>query len=153
MDAVIAGASHGFVFAVRAALLMALMAVSGCATVHLPLCPRISALSYPRGSETQTLNRFVSAALKEQEVNAFVISPFLAQYSGGWNSVKWLEQNYPALLCAFDPLNVIDPKAVHTACVKNAPHWMQIVKENRLDDLFLDETIYKASCYPRIDGG
>jgi hypothetical protein len=127
--------------------------LSGCATVKLPLCPRLAALSQEGKPVASTaVNEFVKHAAIQRDVSITVISPFIAEFTGSWTGVTWLESNYPTLLCSFNPTNVIDPTTVHTVCTKNSPAWMRVVKDGRVEDLFLEEYLFKASCYPRLDG-
>lgn len=127
--------------------------LSGCASVNLPLCPRLAGLSRPdRDGAAIYVNEFVSRAAKQKDVRITVLNPFVAEFNGGWSNVDWIQKNYPTLLCSFDPARVIDPTSVHTVCTKHASSWVAIIKDDRLDDLFLEEHLYKASCYPRLDG-
>lgn len=131
----------------------ALALISGCASVHLPLCPRIASLSYDqKNSEGADVNKHMASALRKLGISSINISSFEAEYHGTWRDIHWLESNYPALICSFSPHRVIDPKAVHTACLERAPGWIMLVKQGRRGDLFLDEYGYKSSCYPRSDG-
>lgn len=127
--------------------------LSGCASVDLPLCPRLASLSRPEKDSTANyVNEFVSRAAQQRGVKIAVLNPFVAEFKGDWNSVNWMQRNYPTLLCSFDPSLVIDPTTVHTVCTKHASTWITIIKDDRLDDLFLEEHFYKASCYPRLNG-
>jgi hypothetical protein len=141
-------------FRPRLLLLSAASALlSACASVNLPLCPRVAALSSASDSPpVLTPNRFILEAAKRKDIEVTVITPFVAQYKGSWTSLTWIESNYPALVCAFDPRAVIDPTSLHTSCTRHAPEWIAIVKAGTLDDLFLDPFLFKAICYPRIGG-
>lgn len=125
----------------------------GCASVNLPLCPRIAAFSHGDGHvASPNLNEYVQLAATQRGISITIIGPFVAEYRGGWSSILWMEKNYPAMVCSFNPANVIDPATVYTVCVANSPSWMSVVKSGQLEDLFLKEYFFKASCYPRIDG-
>lgn len=127
--------------------------VSSCSTVSLPLCPRIAGLSYEESDASKSeVNKYVVEAIRARNISMMNVGPFEAEYKGSWREITWLEKNYPALLCAFSPSRVIDPTAVHTACMDRAPGWISVVKSGRIDNLFLDSYGYKSSCYPRVDG-
>lgn len=127
--------------------------ISGCSTVSLPLCPRIAELSYEETDASKSeMNKYLAEAVRARNISVMNVGPFEAEYQGSWREIRWLEQNYPALLCAFSPSRVIDPTAVHTACMDRAPGWISVVKGGRIDNLFLDDYGYKSSCYPRVGG-
>ncbi|UCR85154.1 hypothetical protein [Pseudomonas chlororaphis] len=110
-------------------------------------------MSYEEGDVSKSeVNKYLIEAIRDRNISVVNVGPFEAEYQGGWSEIRWLEENYPALLCAFNPSRVIDPRAVHVACMDRAPGWISVVKNGWQDNLFLDEYGYKSSCYPRVDG-
>ena len=120
--------------------------LAGCATTVLPLCPRVAQLSYPTGSGQNDVNRFVHERATEKGIKINALSTFAAAFSGYLYNVRWLEKNYPTLLCAFESGQVVDAQTVYLACMSNAPRWIAPVQSEHPENLMLDDTHFKENC-------
>lgn len=127
--------------------------LSGC-TIKLPLCPTVANVSYPEDTPVSSVNWFVLESSKKRNLSIEELSEFVAIFSGSPRSIRWLEENYPSMLCAFKYRRVVDDEGLYTRCIRKAGIWIDIVKDERFEELMLRETDYAATCIrgPALEG-
>lgn len=129
-------------------LLLTLTFCSCTTTERFPLCPKIAALSYPSREEGkgQVVNKFVKDEALRRDVSIVLISNFVAELKGSRRNIAWFESNYPSLLCAFNPGLVIEDEATHTSCHSHVRNWMEMVKNQRENELMLEKNLFCPNC-------
>jgi len=126
--------------------LSASLLARGCATVRLPLCPAIAEASYQSGGRGKIINMYVSQSAVERNVVIRPLSSFAADFTGGYPDIKWLSNNYPFILCAFDARQVVHDRDVYISCMQHSPSWIAIVQSSKPEDLMLRETLFRENC-------
>lgn len=128
------------------AALLICVAVSGCASTRLPLCPKIAAASFPHGTQVSAVNWYVSEDAKRRGIKIAQFSPFVAEFRGSISALSSFESNYRFLVCAFDPEQEPDPRAAFMTCIAHAPSWIDAVKSEIPQNLMLQEHLYFERC-------
>jgi hypothetical protein len=125
------------------------LALTGCASARLPLCPKIAAVSFQGGARTgAVVNNYLAAQGNERNVKISPISAFAATFHGSVFSIAWFQGNYAFMLCAFDPKQVVNYEAVYLSCMSHAPEWVKIVQSSKPEDLMVTQTHYADVCIP-----
>lgn len=122
------------------------VAVSGCSSIRLPLCPKVAAVSFPAATQTSPVNRYVAAEAQRRGLELTPLSPFVAEFSGPISTLSSFEANYRFLVCAFDPNQERDPRAAFMTCIAHAPYWIEAVKSEAPQNLMLQEHLYFERC-------
>jgi hypothetical protein len=114
----------------------------------LPLCPRLAQLSYEtrEAGNGKLVGSFLQAAADARGIQIQLLSSFVAEFRGPPHQIRWLEQNYAMLLCAFNSALVIDDQAVYTSAMNHAEDWIALVREGRHKDLMLSQYKFCNNC-------
>lgn len=124
-----------------------LFLATGCCTIKRPLCPRLANQSYtPPLPPDIRLNHDMDAELKARDIRVSVLSPFVAEFSGNIHEIHWLKQNYPQMLCGFNPIGIAEREIEYTTCMKYADSWASIVNSSQPGNLMLDNSHYPGVC-------
>lgn len=130
----------------RLLFLGAMLILGGCTTALLPLCPDVAEDSVDPQVSRDFVNPYVRQAIEERGIVIVELSPFVAEFSGPSFQMRWLQDRYPHLVCAFDPRKEILNREVFMTCVSKAPEWIKAVQSDRPQDLMLRQTLYRETC-------
>ena len=122
------------------------LALAGCATARLPLCPAIAEKSYASNGRGQLVNSFAARRADDHGIKINVLSPFAADFSGDVVSMRWFQRNYRLILCAFDPRQETHVATLYTSCMVHAPSWIAITQSSAPENLMLASTLYDDTC-------
>lgn len=127
--------------------------LSGCSKFNFipaalfPLCPEIAEASYPEGKGTgQVINLYVKEQAREREILVTPLSAYVAELHGSNVDLAWFTANYPQMLCAFDPRQVVLDRETYLSCIKHAPEWISIVRSQHPENLMLTQTKFRENC-------
>jgi hypothetical protein len=122
-------------------------ALSGCATVMLPLCPSIAKNSYEHQDASKALNKFAVDLAEKRSISITQLSWFQASFSGLWPDIRWYEENYPYVLCAFDPkLQLIYKRETYVSCMRHARNWIETAQSKEPQNLMSPDSMYYEDC-------
>ena len=132
----------------RGTIVLVLLILSpACATVRLPLCPQVAALSYPTPPPQGTMvGRFTKEQAAERNIRISVLSSFIAAFSGRRGQVTWLKKHYADLLCGFDTDRVTLDAQTYLVCRTHAPGWIKLAQSRQPERLMLAETKFETVC-------
>jgi hypothetical protein len=132
---------------VRVSVVACAVSLAGCATVNLPLCPAIAKNSYDPPDNTRALNKFAVQQATDRRIEVKQLSWFAASFSGFSPSISWYQENYPFMVCAFDPKNqTIHIRETHMSCMAHARQWIQKTQSDHPEYLMLTETKFYENC-------
>jgi hypothetical protein len=128
-------------------IVVSILVLSGCASSgQFPLCPRIAEESYPSGSPGAVVNLYARDQAAARHLIISPLSSFAAVVSGSYEDLRWFNQNYPTMLCAFDPHQEVLDRERYISCTIHAPHWIEIIRSSHPEDLMLIETKFRENC-------
>lgn len=130
----------------RALCAVALLALAGCSSVTLPLCPSIADRSYVPPEADRHINRFALERSNALGIQHVTLSPFVAKYTGSAAAVDMLRAEYPFLLCAFEPRQELKDRETYMSCIRHAPQWIASIQSDAPERLMLAEYLFKENC-------
>jgi hypothetical protein len=126
--------------------LVIIMAMEACrSSAKLPLCHRFSD---SKPSNTAGIGRDLFDAAKKRHIEITVLSDNVAEFTGPKKDIKWLEDNYPFLMCDFDQSAGTLGRQEYVSCISHAKVWIRLVQSRKPEQLMLDSTIYCQNCLP-----
>lgn len=124
-------------------MLLLILLMQGCLSVNLPVC---TSLSKGNPSTLPGIGKKLFLVCEERNIKITVLSSTITQFEGSRKQIKWLQQNYPILLCDFNQDAVIMDEQVYTTCMANAKKWIAIVQGPNPEKLMLASTHYASVC-------
>ena len=112
----------------------------------LPLCPGIALISYDPPRKNHFINRYVEERSKMLGIRHVILSPFVAKFIGMPWSIRIFSEEYPNLLCAFEPQVESNDRETYLSCMSNVPKWISSVQSNKPESLMLEELYFKENC-------
>jgi hypothetical protein len=134
-------------------LYLVTLALAGCSTTQLPICPKMAQLSYDTtdAGKDKIIGRFLADQAARRGIKIKPLSYSVAEFSGPTWQIKWLRANYPVLLCSVNPKLVDSPE--HLADLQrmvmlHAREWMRLVDEGNAAALatFNSNNVYLPCC-------
>jgi hypothetical protein len=122
-----------------------LLTLAGCTTARFPLCPAIAEASYQTPGP-RTIGAYTAKAAELREVQIQPLSAFAADFTGSYDEINWFTENYPTLVCAFDPKQVTDVSTTYLSCMTHASEWVQVIRSAHPEDLMLSQTHFVDIC-------
>lgn len=120
---------------------------AGTAAVRVPLCPKLAVQSYSNPAMPEAVvNKYAAAQAQAKKLTITPLSSFVAEVSGDKKKVKWFEENYIFMVCAFDSAQVPNDEQVYITCTQYARRWIDIVQSAKPEDLMLQETHFASVC-------
>lgn len=122
--------------------------LSACTTTTLPLCPAIAANSLSPADPNRSVNYFVSSRAKDLDITILQTSWFSANFSGSYLAMAHFKNDYPLMLCAFDPsLQMTEIPQTFSSCMSNARSWISTIQSDHPEKIFDDTTqVYYGNC-------
>ena len=127
-------------------ILLATAGLQGCASEKYPLCPAIAEQSVPGGKRGQIINAYIIDNANRRNVKVEMLSEYEAIFTGLSTDLRWFRENYPAMLCAFDPRQNLSNKETCMTCTKYTPLWIELIRSNHPENLMADGTKFWPSC-------
>ena len=127
---------------------VAVAVLSGCtSSIQVPLCGDLARTTYRtvpvESSEISSYTRSVAADLN---LKLEILSPFVMRVSGLDSRVAKFMEDYPTMLCGFDPVQVTVPHDTYLSCTSHAKKWIDVVQAGKPEDLMLQNMIYEPIC-------
>jgi hypothetical protein len=126
--------------------LLSALLLSGCASTRLPLCPSIAAKSYPAGHSSSDVNWYTREQATRLGISISPVSAFAADFRGADWDVRWLQRNYPFMLCAFDPRQEVNVRSTYISCMRHAEEWIRRTQSKVPEDLMLEGVMFHENC-------
>jgi hypothetical protein len=123
-----------------------LVLITGCTSARFPLCPAVAEASYSEHTRGKIINYYVDQAAIERHVYIEPLSEFSADFYGSYQDIKWFSDNYPFMLCAFDPRKIPDDRETYISCMTHAKDWITILRSSMPENLMLTNTKFKENC-------
>lgn len=133
------------------AIVVICVAVSGCASTRLPLCQKVSELSYPAQGSKSSVNRYAVDEANRLGIEYSQLGPFVAEFRGSVWALAKFESNYHFLVCAVDPTQGVlaEIRPTFMTCVEHAPKWIDAIRSEHPRDLMVTENLYLERCVAR----
>jgi hypothetical protein len=126
-------------------LLICLIGLLSCTKSLFPLCPR---LSDTKPSNQNGISKTLFDICKERKIKITILSTNIAEFSGPYKQMKWLQDNYHILICDFDQDTSILGRTEYTNCLSKSQDWIKIIQSTNPGNLMLDGSLYCPTCVP-----
>jgi hypothetical protein len=113
-----------------------------CTTAKFPVCTK---LSNQKPSSIPGVNQTLFKILQDRHLSVTTLSSTVIEIQGTKRQMKWLQKNYPFILCDFDQKKEAMDNSVYTSCMSNAREWIKVVQGKRPDTL-MSPSINFFSC-------
>ena len=100
----------------------------------------------PGGERGLVVNKYIMDQASARNIKIAVLSEYEAELYGTPADLQWFTQNYPAMLCAFDPRQNLSNRETYISCTSHAPQWIEIIRSQHPEYLMLRQTKFLENC-------
>ena len=127
--------------------------LSGCtSSVQVPLCGDLARTTYRNVPvENSEISSYTRSVANDLKLKLEILSPFVMRVSGIDSNLTKFMEDYPVMLCGFDPVKVTVPHNTYLSCTSHAKKWISVVQSGSSQDLMLQDMIYEPLCASGVD--
>ena len=131
-------------FFLRLLVLTSIVTLTSCSTTQLPICPKLSRTTVQ--GDLTSLGQHMENVSSTYRLKVVKLSEFVVRVSGATGNLHRFIEDYPQIVCAFDPGQVGNAGSAYMSCVQHAPSWIYAVRSNQPEELFLSEYRFWENC-------